>query len=128
MAARGRASRRLTRAFWPSGSGAPPLPAAVVRRRHRSERRGLGERAAKDKESPRRDQGIVLSCAGEYTALPNRLAGTARQYSTKASAQLMRMTRNNGTSLNRRCQYHAVVMKMLDPTNNSIGSRYAEKD
>jgi len=29
----------------------------VVRQRHRSERRGLGERAAKDEECTRRDQG-----------------------------------------------------------------------
>lgn len=36
------------------------------------------------------------------------------------------MTRNSGASLNRRCQYQAVAMKMLEPANTGIG-RYAEK-
>jgi hypothetical protein len=40
---------------------------------------------------------IVFNCAGEKTALPNRLAGTARQYSMKARPQLM--TEKSGTSL-----------------------------
>jgi len=47
----------------------------------------------------------------------------ARQYSIKASPQLMRMTVNSGTSLKRRCQYQAAVMKTLEPSSSKIGSK-----
>src|SRR6516162_4917549 len=53
--------------------------------------------------------------------LPNRLAGTARQYSTNAINQLATITPNSGTSLKRRCPYHAVVMNTLEPISMTIG-------
>src|SRR5262249_27287704 len=53
--------------------------------------------------------------------LPNRLAGTARQYSTNAINQLATITPNSGTSLKRRCPYHAVVMNTLEPISMMIG-------
>src|SRR4029077_2830360 len=61
---------------------------------------------------------MVLSCAAEYTALPQRLAGTASQYSKNAMPQLAMMTSGSGCSLNFRWPYQAKVMKTLEA--NSI--------
>ena len=57
---------------------------------------------------------IVLSSAGEYTALPILLAGTAKQYSTKAMPQLTNTTITSDTALNLRWPYHASVMNRFE--------------
>src|ERR1700730_15174105 len=64
---------------------------------------------------------IVLSCAALYTALPQRLAGTASQYSKKAIPQLVRITAGSQLSLYLRWPYQANVMKILDPNSISTG-------
>src|SRR3977135_3178422 len=69
---------------------------------------------------------MVLSCAAEYTALPQRLAGTASQYSTKAMPQLTSTTVGSGLSLNFRWPYQAKVMKTLEANSISIGSSVGE--
>src|SRR6478735_1637944 len=69
---------------------------------------------------------MVFSCAGEYTALPQRLAGTASQYSKKAMPQLAMMTSGSGLSLNFRCPYQANVMKTLEANSIRIGSSEGE--
>jgi hypothetical protein len=67
-----------------------------------------------------------LSCAAEYTALPQRLAGTASQYSKNAMPQLEMITSGSETSLNLRCPYQAKVMKMLEANNIKIGRMEGE--
>ena len=58
---------------------------------------------------------------------PMRLAGTCRQYSTKAIAQLMSINAISPILANRgicaifRCPYHANVIKIFDISNNIIG-------
>src|SRR5689334_3342770 len=69
---------------------------------------------------------MVLSCAAEYTALPQRLAGTASQYSKKAMPQLTMMTSGSGLSLNFRCPYQAKVMKTLEANSIKTGSSEGE--
>src|SRR5258705_13651011 len=69
---------------------------------------------------------MVLSCAAEYTALPQRLAGTASQYSTKAIPQLASTTVGSGLSLNFRWPYQAKVMKTLEANSIRIGSSVGE--
>ena len=68
---------------------------------------------------------MVLSCAGVYTALPQRLAGTASQYSKNAIPQLAMMTSGSHLPLNFKWPYHANVMKTLEAlsirTGNSDG-------
>src|SRR5213079_1444050 len=61
---------------------------------------------------------MVLSCAGVYTALPQRLAGTASQYSKNAIPQLAMMTSGSEWSLYLRWPYQAKVMNTLEA--NSI--------
>src|SRR5690606_8245106 len=50
-----------------------------------------------------------------------RLAGTARQYSMKAIAQLMAITANSEECGNFRCPYQANVMKTFEDTSSRIG-------
>src|SRR4051812_14069335 len=69
---------------------------------------------------------MVLSCAAEYTALPQRLAGTASQYSKNAMPQLAMMASGSGLSLNFRWPYHANVMKTLDANSISTGKTEGE--
>src|SRR5215212_8601164 len=69
---------------------------------------------------------MVLSWAAEYTALPQRLAGTASQYSTKAIPQLASTTSASGLSLNFRWPYQAKVMKTLEANSIRIGSNVGE--
>src|SRR5947207_14135847 len=69
---------------------------------------------------------MVLSCAGVYTALPQRLAGTASQYSKNAIPQLTMMTSGSELSLNFRWPYQAKVMKRLDANSIRIGSNDGE--
>src|SRR5580693_5799930 len=68
---------------------------------------------------------MVLSWAAVYTALPQRLAGTASQYSKNAMPQLTMMASGSQLSLNFRWPYQANVMKILEPnsirTGNSCG-------
>src|SRR5688572_1760702 len=60
----------------------------------------------------------ILSCAALWPALwPRRLAGTWKQYSSRAIAQLTRMTTHSAACLKRglaRWPYHANVMKTLE--------------
>src|SRR3981081_2675766 len=69
---------------------------------------------------------MVLSWAAEYTALPQRLAGTASQYSKKAMTQLTMMTSGSELSLNFRWPYQAKVMKTLEANSIRIGSKDGE--
>src|SRR5436305_7355222 len=69
---------------------------------------------------------MVLSCAAEYTALPQRLAGTASQYSKKAMPQLAMTTSGSGLPLNFRWPYQAKVMKTLEANSIRIGSSEGE--
>ena len=64
---------------------------------------------------------ITFNWSGEYTCEPSRFAGTCRQYSKKAIAQLPKITFHKATPLNLRCPYHANVMKMFDPTSIATG-------
>ena len=49
-----------------------------------------------------------------------RLAGTAKQYSTKAMPQLMRITLKSGLFMPPfKCQYQAIVMKMFESESSS---------
>src|ERR1700733_7766411 len=48
-----------------------------------------------------------------------RLAGTCRQYSKKAMAQLARIAFHSGESRNLRCPYQAQVMKMFEPISSN---------
>src|SRR5262245_43730443 len=50
-----------------------------------------------------------------------RFAGIAKQYSTPAKSQLIRMTLTIGFSVKRKCQYHAAVMKTFDMTSKRMG-------
>lgn len=50
-----------------------------------------------------------------------RFAGITMQYSKNAIPQLMRMTAIGEKVLNLRCQYHAIVISMLENTSNRIG-------
>ena len=74
---------------------------------------------------------ITLSCimsnGPPLSRNPKRLAGTCRQYSKKAIAQLKAMTPISGKEANQlnssrifRCPYQANVMKMFEKTNNPI--------
>src|SRR5688572_26071449 len=63
---------------------------------------------------------MVLSSAAVWTALPQRLAGTASQYSKNAIPQLASTTSGSQLALNLRWPYHAKVMKMLEA--NSIST------
>ena len=56
-----------------------------------------------------------------------RLAGTARQYSKKAIAQLSNTTTASGLAMPPfRCQYQAIVMKQLEAISSaSVGMRAA---
>src|ERR1043165_8923377 len=54
---------------------------------------------------------------------PMRLAGTAKQYSTKAMAQLTNTTSHSGAAGNFSCPYQAKVMKTLEIERNMIGAR-----
>src|SRR5439155_17409267 len=69
---------------------------------------------------------MVFSCAVEYTALPQRLAGTASQYSKKAMPQLTMMTGGSGLPLNFRCPYQAKVMNTLEANSISTGNSVGE--
>src|SRR3954447_15093844 len=64
---------------------------------------------------------MVLSWAAEYTALPQRLAGTASQYSKNAIPQLARITSTSELSLNLRWPYQAKVMNTLEANSINIG-------
>ncbi|SHT59960.1 Uncharacterised protein [Mycobacteroides abscessus subsp. abscessus] len=68
---------------------------------------------------------IALSSAPEYTSLPRRFAGTARQYSKNAMSQLTSTTTHSGWSLNLRCPYQANVMKMFEQMSSTGGSNLA---
>ena len=52
---------------------------------------------------------------------PQRLAGTAKQYSTKAMPQLATTTSHSGLSVNFRCPYQANVMKTLEINSRTMG-------
>src|SRR5947209_4087582 len=67
--------------------------------------------------------GIALS---EYTALPQRLAGTASQYSNNAIPQLTMMTSGSGLSFNFRWPYQAKVMNTLEANSISTGNSCGE--
>src|SRR5580704_4559599 len=69
---------------------------------------------------------MVLSCAAEYTALPQRLAGTASQYSKKAMPQLTSTASGSQLSLNLRWPYHANVMKILEANSIRTGKTDGE--
>src|SRR5438445_1573561 len=69
---------------------------------------------------------MVLSCVAVYTALPQRLAGTASQYSKNAMPQLTMMASGNQVSLNFRWPYHANVMKTLEPNSIRTGNSDGE--
>src|SRR6476661_320278 len=69
---------------------------------------------------------MVLSCAGVYTALPQRLAGTASQYSKNAMPQLTMMTSGSQLSLNFKWPYHANVMKTLEANSIRTGKTDGE--
>src|SRR3954462_9109595 len=69
---------------------------------------------------------MVLSCAAEYTALAQRLAGTASQYSKNAMPQLTMMASVSGISLNFRWPYHANVMNTLEADSIRTGKSRGE--
>jgi len=54
-----------------------------------------------------------------------RFAGTARQYSTKAIAQLATIARKIGADLNFRCPYYAIVMKTFEKRSSTTGASHA---
>lgn len=64
----------------------------------------------------------TLSCpADQPWAKPMRLAGTAKQYSTSAMPQLIRMTTTSGLVIPPfRCQYQATVMKRFEMTRRAM--------
>src|SRR5947207_2864061 len=66
---------------------------------------------------------MIFSCAGANPCFaPMRLAGTWKQYSTNAISQLTSTTFHSGDSLNFRCPYQAMVMKMFDTVSSSAVS------
>src|SRR5216683_7405151 len=69
---------------------------------------------------------MVLSCAGVYTALPQRLAGTASQYSKNAMPQLTTIVSGSQLSLNFKWPYHANVMKTLEANSIRTGNSDGE--
>src|SRR5216683_36189 len=69
---------------------------------------------------------MVLSCAAVYTALPQRLAGTASQYSKNAMPQLTMMANGSQLSLNFKWAYHANVMKTLEANSIRTGKTDGE--
>src|SRR3981189_1949455 len=69
---------------------------------------------------------MVLSCAAEYTALPQRLAGTASQYSKNAMPQLPSTATGSQLSLYLRWPYHAKVMKTLEANSIRTGKTDGE--
>src|ERR1700732_677467 len=69
---------------------------------------------------------MVLSWAAVYTALPQRLAGTASQYSKNAMPQLATIASGSQLSLNLRWPYHAKVMKTLEANNIRSGNIFGE--
>src|SRR5882724_5439014 len=69
---------------------------------------------------------MVLSCAAEYTALPQRLAGTASQYSKNAMPQLTIIASGSGLCLNFRWPYHANVMNTLEANSIRTGKSCGE--
>src|SRR4030081_3164210 len=69
---------------------------------------------------------MVLSCAAVYTALPQRLAGTASQYSKNAMPQLTMMASGSQLSLNLRWPYQAKVMKTLEANSIRTGKTDGE--
>lgn len=64
----------------------------------------------------------TLSCpADQPWAKPMRLAGTAKQYSTSAMPQLIRMTSISGLVIPPfKCQYQATVMKRFEMTRRAM--------
>src|SRR3954464_10419908 len=68
----------------------------------------------------------VLSCAAVYTALPQRLAGTANQYSKKAMPQLAMTANGSQLPLNFRWPYQANVMKTLEANSIRTGKSDGE--
>lgn len=65
----------------------------------------------------------ILSWPGVHPARkPTRFAGTAKQYSTPATSQEMRITVSNGFSSPPlpRCQYQATVMNTFDAISSRI--------
>src|ERR1700732_1435418 len=69
---------------------------------------------------------MVLSWAAVYTALPQRLAGTASQYSKNAMPQLTMMASGSQLSLNFKWPYHANVMKTLEANSIRTGKTDGE--
>src|SRR4051812_49197989 len=65
---------------------------------------------------------MVFSWAAEYTALPQRLAGTASQYSKNAIPQLTMMTSGSGACLKFRWPYQAKVMNTLEANSMTKGN------
>jgi hypothetical protein len=49
------------------------------------------------------------------------LAGTAKQYSTKAMPQLATTTSHSGLSVNFKCPYQANVMKTFEISSRTMG-------
>src|ERR1700716_2832200 len=69
---------------------------------------------------------MFLSCAAEYPALPQRLAGTASQYSNNAMPQLTMMASGSQLSLYFRWPYQANVMKTLEANSIRTGKTDGE--
>src|SRR5450631_660370 len=69
---------------------------------------------------------MVLSCAAVYTALPQRLAGTASQYSKNAMPQLTMMASGSQLSLYLRWPYQAKVMNTLEANSIRTGRTCGE--
>src|SRR2546423_15603726 len=62
---------------------------------------------------------VILRCEAEKPALlPMRLAGTWKQYSTKAMSQLTRIASPMAERLKRRWPYQAKVMKTLETVSS----------
>src|SRR5437773_10062190 len=57
---------------------------------------------------------IVFNCAGVNSYDPIRFAGTWKQYSKKAMPQLTTITFHSASLRNRKCPYHATVMKIFE--------------
>lgn len=55
-----------------------------------------------------------------------RLAGTAKQYSTKAIPQLTSTTVTSGTDLNLRWPYQAMVMNTFEQARRIIGASWGQ--
>src|SRR2546430_6188428 len=65
---------------------------------------------------------IVFNCAGVNSYDPIRFAGTWKQYSKKAMPQLTTITFHSASLRNRKCPYHATVMKIFEIVSSRMRS------